>query len=249
MITDVSEATSTGTTATVTVTTAAPTGYQLGETVAISGVTPAAYDGSVTVTSVTDSFFLHTFTYTAAAGLGTATLTNASVIAVNPLEILVAQIATADGGTNGVFMNDAGPVSITASIERAGSGTLSFNAVSITIQDLGPTPVSLAPGRSLVLKTETGPIVFLNQANTIETSGGGTITIEAGTTAGSGAVAVLGNLTTDGGAITVTADGNITIGLLNAGTGNVTVQSANGIILDGNGSSRLVNVIVRRRRR
>ena len=82
----------------------------------------------------------------------------------------------------------------------------------------------------------TGPIVFLNQANTIEASAGGTITVEAGE------VAVLGNLTTDGGAIRVTADGNITIGRLNAGTGNVTVQSAQGILLDGNGPSA-VNVV------
>ena len=53
---------------------------------------------------------------------------------------------------------------------------------------------------------------------------------------------MLGNLTTDGENIKVTADGSITIGLLNAGTGDVTVQSANGIILDGNGPSTL-NVI------
>ena len=102
--------------------------------------------------------------------------------------------------------------------------------------------MSLAPGRSLLLKTETGPIVFINSANTIETSNGGTITVEAGTTPGSGGVAVLGNLATDGGNIKVTADYNITIGLLNAGTGDVTVQSATGIILDGNGPST-VNII------
>lgn len=175
-----------------------------------------------------------TLSIVAPGGIGTS---------VNPLEILVAQIAIADGGAPGVFMDNAGAVSITAgTLEAPGSGTLTFNAASITIQDLGTTPVSLAVGRSLVLKTKTGPIVFLNQANTIQTSGGGTITVQAGTTAGSGGVAVVGNLTTDGGAINVTADGTITIGLLNAGTGNVTVQSANGIILDGNGSSTL-NVI------
>lgn len=170
----------------------------------------------------------------ASGGIGTS---------ANPLEILVAQIAAADGGTPGVFMNNAGPVSIVAgALEAPGSGTLSFDAASITIQDLGTTPVSLAAGRSLLLKTETGPIVFLNQANTIQTSGAGRITVEAGTTPGSGGLAVLGNLTTGGGNILVTADGNVTFGLLNAGTGNVTVQSATGILLDGNGPSN-VNVI------
>ena len=192
--------------------------------------------GSITngLTSPGVNITAQTLSIVAPGGIGTS---------ANPLEILVAQIATADGGTPGVFMNNAGPVSITASaLEAPGSGTLTFNAASITILDLGATPVSLAAGRSLLLKTETGPIVFLNPANTIETSGAGTITVEAGTIAGSGGVAVLGNLTTAGGNIKVTADGNITIGLLNAGTGNVTVQSANGIILDGNGPST-VNVI------
>jgi hypothetical protein len=175
-----------------------------------------------------------TLNIVAPGGIGTS---------ANPLEILVAQITTADGGTNGVFMEDAGPVSITASaLEAPGSGTLTFSADSITIQDLGTAPVSLAAGRSLVLKTKTGPIVFLNRLNTIQVSAGATITIQAGTTAGSGGVAVLGNLTTNGGAISVTADGSITIGLFNAGTGKVTVQSANGILLDGNGPST-VNVI------
>src|SRR5262249_23668445 len=41
-----------------------------------------------------------------------------------------------------------------------------------------------------------------------------------------------------GGQIKVTADGSITIGLLNAGTGNVTVQSAHGILIKGNGPSQ-----------
>jgi hypothetical protein len=156
----------------------------------------------------------------------------------NPLEVIVAQVAAANGGTPGAFMVNAGPLEITESaLTATGTGTLTFDAASITIDNMGGNTVSLAPGRSLVLKTETGPIVFLNPADTIETTGSGTITVEAGTTPGSGGVAVLGNLTTAGGNILVTADGNITIGLLNAGTGNVTVESANGIILDGNGPS------------
>src|SRR5262249_20723947 len=47
------------------------------------------------------------------------------------------------------------------------------------------------------------------------------------------------NLKTDGGNIKVTADGSITIGLLDAGTGDVTVQSTQGIIIDGNGPATL----------
>ena len=107
---------------------------------------------------------------------------------------------------------------------------------------MGGSTASLAPGRSLVLMTSTGPVVFLNPADTIQATGRGTITFAAGTVARSGGVAVLGNLMTAGGNINVTADGTTTIGLLDAGTGNVTVQSARGILLDGNGPSAL-NVI------
>jgi hypothetical protein len=153
----------------------------------------------------------------------------------NPLEVLVGQVATADGGTPGVFMNNAGPLAITKeALEAPGIGTLTFDAASITIEDMGGTTVELAPGRSLLLRTQTGPIVFLNPADTIEASNGSTITVNAGTIPGSGGVAVIGNLTTEDSSITVTADGSITIGLLNAGTGNVTVQSASGLILKGN---------------
>src|SRR5262249_13348505 len=70
--------------------------------------------------------------------------------------------------------------------------------------------------------------------------GTGTITIEAGMTPGSGGVAVVGNLTTAGGDITVTADSFITIGTLNAGTGKVTVQSANGIIISNGATTNVI---------
>ena len=161
--------------------------------------------------------------------------------ATNPLEVLVGQVAAADGGTLGVYMFNAGPLLVTqAALEATGSGTLTFDAASITIANMGGTTATLAPGRSLLLKTETGPIVFLNPADTIKTTGAGTITVEAGMIAGSGGVAALGNLTTANQNITVTADSFITIGTLNAGTANVTVQSLHGIII-GNGAS--TNVI------
>ncbi len=175
-----------------------------------------------------------TLSIVAPGGIGTS---------ANPLEILVAQITSTDGGTPGVFMINAGPLEITkAALQATGSGTLTFDAASLVIDDMGGSAVSLAFDRSLVLRTKTGPIVFLNPADTIQVSGAGTITVAAGTTPGSGGVAVLGNLTTAGGNILVTADSSITIGQFNAGSGDVTVQSAQGIIMDGNGPST-VNVI------
>ncbi len=191
-------------------------------------------NGNAPATPPTVNITAQTLDIVALGGIGTSG---------NPLEVLVGQVATADGGTPGVFMDNASPLLVTqTALEASGSGTLTFDAASITIQDMGGTAVSLAPGRSLVLETQTGPIVFLNPADTIETSGAGTISVEAGTIPGSGGLAVIGNLTTAGGNILVTADGNITIGLLNVGTGNVTVQSANGLILKGNGPSQL-NII------
>ena len=66
----------TGTTVTATVSSVA--GLKVGETVTISGVSNPAYDGQVVITSITGN----TFTYTAAAGLGSSgALTNATVLA------------------------------------------------------------------------------------------------------------------------------------------------------------------------
>ena len=116
-----------------------------------------------------------------------------------------------------------------------GGGTvLAFSYPSITIAALNGT-VSLPAGDSLILESSSGPIVFLNPADTIETTRGGTITVEAGTTKGSTAPVVLGNLKTAGNNITVSAPGNISIGQLNAGTGNGSVQSTAGIILSSKG--------------
>lgn len=160
----------------------------------------------------------------------------------NPLEAEVDQVAVADGGAVGANIRFTGPLLLTEeSLESAGSGTLTFDAESITIENIGDDTATLAPGRSLVLRTPTGAIVFLDAADTIEASLAGTLTIQAGTVVGSGAVAVLGNLKTAGGNILISVDRTITIGQLDAGAGDVTVQSRAGIIVDGNGP--VINVI------
>lgn len=64
-ITSISESGST-----VTVVTSTAEGFQAGKSVSIEGVSPAGYDGTFTITSVTNS---KTFTYTAASGLGAST--------------------------------------------------------------------------------------------------------------------------------------------------------------------------------
>lgn len=160
----------------------------------------------------------------------------------NPLEVDVDQILTSDGGAGGANVTNIGPLLLTeAALEASGSGTLTFDAESITIENIDDNTATIASDRSLVLRTQTGDIVFLDAADTIQTQGTGTITIHAGMIAGSGGVAVLGNLKTADGDIMVNADGHITIGLLDAGTGDVILQSLAGIIIDGNGTT--LNVI------
>ena len=158
----------------------------------------------------------------------------------NELEVEVNVVVKADGGVFGTFLFNVGSLALTESaLEASGNGELKFEAGSITILDIGDDVALNEDGRDIILRTRAGNIVFLDPNDTIQTDG--TITIEARSFADDDAVAVLGNLQTAGADITVSADRTITIGLLNAGTGNVTVQSDTGIIVDGNGSD--VNVI------
>ncbi|WP_146408323.1 dockerin type I domain-containing protein [Allorhodopirellula heiligendammensis] len=190
-------------------------------------------NGNAPPPPVKSNIIAKTLEITAPGGIGTPT---------NPLEADVNQVAVADGGSVGANINFTGPLLLTeAALEAAGSGTLTFNADSIAIENISDDTATIASGRSLLLQTTTGAIVFLDPADTIETTGAGTITIQSGTVVESGAVAVLGNLKTAGGNILATADRTITIGQFDAGAGDVTVESHAGIIVDGNGTA--VNVI------
>ncbi|HPI78660.1 MAG TPA: hypothetical protein PLK80_18155, partial [bacterium] len=145
---------------------------------------------------------------------------------------------SADGGGGAEFItiSNSKPLAITADTLATGSGV--YGAISITILDMMSdvdNPIVIPAGASLTLQTSTGNIVFLNQDDAIKVTGSGSFNIFAGQEVGSEAVAIIGNLLTEGGDIYVGADSHITIGLLDADTGDVTVESRNGIILDGNG--------------
>ncbi len=151
---------------------------------------------------------------------------------------------SAAGGSAGVTATNAGAVAVDAS-SLTGKGTSAINivATAITILDNNGGTITM-DGGSLVLKATSGNIVFLNQNDTIYLPGGGSITLIATSKASSevpgyDGVIIAGNLKTDGGNITLQAQSNITIGMLDAGsTGNVTVASAGGVILDGNGTAQ-----------
>ena len=162
--------------------------------------------------------------------------------AANPLELDIDQILRLNGGDGGGEVTNAGPLAVSEeALESSGTGDLVFNADTVTILDIVDNQALVALNRNLVFKTQTGHIVMNDPADTIQTQGTGSITVQAGLIPGSRGVAVLGNLKTGGADITVTADRNITIGQLDAGTGNVTVQSRSGLIVDGNGEE--LNVI------
>jgi len=201
--------------------------------IALGTITAAGNDATLTATAgqitkvngSTRNVTAKSLDITASAGI-----TSSLVLAVDEL--------MADGGTgNNVSLTNLNPLAISEdTLEKDGTGTLTFVAPSITILDFmsDDDTATITSGRSLVLRTTAGDIVFLDTNDIIQTSGTGTITIEAGTTDNSGAVAIIGDLKTANQAISVSADRHVTIGRLDAGTANVTVAATHGIILDGN---------------
>ncbi|CAG8865738.1 hypothetical protein PS627_01657 [Pseudomonas fluorescens] len=146
----------------------------------------------------------------------------------------------ASGGNGGVKATNAGAIAVDSStLTGKGVSEVSIIATDITVLNNNGGTITMDGGR-LVMTATSGNIVFLNQNDTIYLPGGGSITLTAmgkSDLDGYNGAIVAGNLKTDGGAITLKAQSNITIGMLDAGnTGDVSVLSKNGIIIDGNGS-------------
>lgn len=162
----------------------------------------------------------------------------------NQLELSVDQILGLDGGDTETEVSNEGAVAVSeAALEGSGTGNLVISAADVTILDIEDGRADVASNRSLIIRSKTGHVVFVDPTDTIEAHGTGAITIVAGTNIGSGGCAVIGNLKTEGQNISVTADRTITIGLLDASEvgedgGNVTVVSRAGVIVDGNGAER-----------
>ncbi|WP_431854354.1 filamentous hemagglutinin N-terminal domain-containing protein, partial [Azospirillum sp.] len=108
-----------------------------------------------------------------------------------------------------------------AALEAIGSGTIILTAADgITIADLtasgGDGQINLQNGVSLKLVTHDGTIAFANTANAIIASGTGSITMEAGYDSGTNYNGKLQN-----------------IGVLQTGSGNITLRGADGVALSG----------------
>jgi hypothetical protein len=158
---------------------------------------------------------------TAAGASGGALNVNAAVTAVGSVSLAAAGNAAGDG------------VFITANVTASGSGSsISVDAnrdVNITGTNTKLSTTSATGGAITVTSAEGLPnfptggtgAVIMGSTTSIDTSANNsTITVDAGTTAGTG--------------------GDITVAVLNANTGAVNVKSFNGSIVDGNASANNV---------
>ncbi len=171
----------------------------------------------------------------------TLTITNAAAGGTQDPNVPNVLFATANSGGN----------TVSVGILQAQTSNITLQATnSITINDLtggfANGTITLQPNVSLEMDTQTGNITFLNPNNTIIASGTGTITINAGQTGGSGGQAILGNLTTSVNSpsnITVTSDGNMSFGVINACCSAVNLTSTNGSILSSSASPQVVTPV------
>jgi len=172
------------------------------------------------------------------------------ITATGTVDSLELAVSVMTGSASSLTVVNEQPIKITAS--TLSGSNVNITADDITIFDNGGGTTTTGGG-SLTLIALYGDIVFLNTSDTIRTSGDITLTALYDGDASSAparidnempARIIVGNLTSTGsGTITITAYSDITIGLLDAGTGTVNVRAAGygladyGLILDGNGSS------------
>lgn len=144
---------------TVTLTTASTAGLFTGETVNISGFTPAGYNGAVAITVIDAT----TFSYTAPAGLGAATVLG--IASPRP------------GALHNVSGNNtwAGPVTLQSS-SSIGVDPSTQLTVTGVVKDLTPNPIPSPIPPADLTKVGAGTLVFPN-ANTYT----GNTFIDAGT--------------------------------------------------------------------
>ena len=177
------------------------------------------------------------------------TLNITAVGAVDALESSISEM-TGGGTSAGLAIVNDRPLKVVAAT-LAGTNT-NITADDITIFDNSGATTTTGGG-ALTLTANYGDIVFLNRLDTISTAGNITLTASYDGDVDSAparidnampARIVVGNLTSSGnGDITITSYSDITLSLLDAGSGTVDLRAANnggadyGVILDGNGAT------------
>ena len=225
------------------------TGYTSAPTVTISPPGDDVYTGTFTIngSSVASSFpSLVIISGTAEISPTTTSTGIPALVTLPDLTAFAAANAnpttTIDGVTtyNGTvpLLNGVGTETITTDENQITTVTITApQGQGVTIGYLGQNgkagTATIPNGWSLVINATEGSVVFLNLEDTIATTGGGTITINAGTDVAD--VAALGNLTTVGGDITISAGGNIALSTLTTGSassgGEIAVTSTYGAII------------------
>ena len=197
-----------------------------GQTLSAGGSTVTPSSGTFTVANPTPPSGSYYDVYTGTLIIGSSQITNSGTLSGAGYGPLLTETNTAEVAVFApIAIANSGPLEISAStLENGGS----FTGSSITIEELGTTPLEIAGNLVLIA---TGSIVFLDPQNTIQAESGYSIQINAGT-----GVAALGNLVTGGSNITITAVGNVGIGTVNAGAGAVSISSA-GSIFNNNGGN------------
>ncbi len=192
-------------------------------------ITAQSGDVSVTDTNGTDSVMTLTDTIDTTAA-------TSGMVAVAAVGQLVVNSGATISSTGNVSLTDAGNtagdgISDAANITAAASGATITLGANRDVSLTGTTTLSTTSatgGAISVTAAENVPgsttggtgAVTMGSGTSIDTSANNsTITVDAGTTAGQG--------------------GDITVGLLKAGTGAVNVKSFAGSIVDGNGSGTL----------
>src|SRR5262249_53149259 len=147
-----------------------------------------------------------------ASGIGTG---------VSPIQVAAGAV-TATSGSGGVFINET-------------------DGATFSVTATGAGPINLSSGGPLTvagpITSGTGPVdlrgATVVQRYNVGTGGTGSVTVTATT---GGITMADGTSTTAAGtgAISYTAPGTVTLGLLSAPGGSVTVNSTGGSILDGN---------------
>jgi hypothetical protein len=218
---------------TVTITTATPHGFTVGESVTIAGVSNSSYNGNFTITSVPTPT---SFTYTRGSGLvasggGTASNGNSALRLTGNITTNAAVILLDGAGSN--IFNGSGTTNALATLTNNNNNLTLQNGASLTLNSAtsltNSGTVAILSGAGLTIGsggsyTQSASDSFgyteVGAAATLVVSGGGGININGGLLAGSGTVS--GGLLTIGTGAFLMA-GDFAPGTLS--TADVTFQS------------------------
>ena len=162
---------------------------------------------------------------TATSSLNVSTSTGNVEVANSSAALSLGGVSLQFSSTGSILLSNSGALTVNGTLSAPG-GNVMLNASSITQN----SSINVGGSGSVSLAASAGNIT---QNANINVTGSGGILVSA--PAGSiGMSSVSSN--TNGGPINYQANGNITVGLLNAKTGNVTVSSNTGSINDANGN-------------